>query len=638
MDGTARLVFREGEIVPLPPKVVETLLILVENAGSVVDKETILARVWPDTFVDENSLAHNISVLRRTLDNGSGPSIETVPKRGYRFVAPVRIPEPAAAPIVPEPEAPRPRPRVRTKWALAVVLPVLLGAASYYFVSTRTPAIRSLAVLPLQNLSGDPRDEYLADGLTELLIGNLAKAGSLRVISRTSSMHFKDSRKKLPEIARELNVDAIVEGSVMRSGDRVRIAVKLISGATDLPIWTEIYDRDAGDISGLQLDIARTIAREAHINISPGEQARLARRQPVNRAAFEEYLRGRHAWNKRSPGEIRKAIVHFQNAIDLDAAYAPAYAGLADAYNQLGTHLIGEKSPRETRPLAIAAAAKAIEIDDELAEAHAALGFAKMYDWDWSRADRELRRAMELNPSYGPVRIWYASFLQQTGKHREALAQARYAVELDPLSLIVKTQLGWIHAHGGEFDTAIKYFLDVLEKDPNYLWGQWQLGQAYHFTGKHREAIDVLEKAAARSQRSPAILGTLGAAYARAGRKADAVKLLKELSALAAKRYVSPHAFTWIYLGLGDKDRAFDWLEREYEDRSNSVAWIGSGHMLDGFRSDPRYLLMTKRIGLSTTPARAAPSASPDTAPPNAASPIPSRPPFATANSSPTSR
>ena len=599
MDGTARLVFREDQIVSLPPKVVDTLLILIENAGSVVDKETLLARVWPDTFVDENNLAHNISVLRRTLDNGSGPSIETVPKRGYRFVAPVRMPEPADAPIVPEPEAPRPRPRVRAKWAMAVVLAVLLGAASYYFVSTRTPAIRSLAVLPFQNLSGNPQDEFLADGLTELLIGNLAKVGSLRVISRTSSMHFKGSRKKLPEIARELNVDAVMQGSVMRSGDRVRIAVQLIRGATDEHIWSEIYDRDLREVSGLQLDIARTIAREARIKTSPDEQARLFRRPPVNRAAFEEYLRGRHAWNKRSPGEIRKAIVHFQNAIDLDAAYAPAYAGLADAYNQLGTHLIGEKSPRETRPLAIAAAAKAIEIDDELAEAHAALGFAKMYDWDWSRADRELRRAIELNPGYGPVRIWHASFLQQNGKHAEALAQARYAMELDPLSLIVRTQLGWIHAHGGDFDTAIKYFLDVLEKDPNYLWGQWQLGQAYLFTGKHKEAIDVLEKAAARSQRTPAILGTLGAAYARAGRKADAGKIVNELTELAGRRYVSPHAFTWIYLGLDDKGRAFDSLDREYEDRSNSVAWIGGWHMLDEYRSDPRYRAMMQRIGLS---------------------------------------
>lgn len=272
---------------------------------------------------------------------------------------------------------------------------------------------------------------------------------------------------------------------------------------------------------------------------------------------------------------------------------------MADAYNQLGTHLIGEKSPRETRPLAIAAASKAIEIDDELAEAHAALGFARMYDWDWSGADRELRRAIELNPSYGPVRIWYASFLHQNGKHREALVHARYAMELDPLSLIVRTQSGWIHSRGDDFDTAIGYYMDVLEKDPNYLWAQWQLGQVYLEVGKHQAAIDVLEKAAVRSRRTPAILGTLGAAYALAGRKAEALKLVKELSDIAAHRYVSPHAFTWVYFGLGDKARGFESLEREYADRSNSIAWIGSWHMLDGLRSDPRYHSLMKRVGLS---------------------------------------
>lgn len=319
VDGSARLVFREGQTVPLPPKVVETLLILVENAGSVVSREVILRRVWPDTFVDENNLAQNISMLRRTLDYGSGPSVETIPKRGYRFVAILNAAEPI--PVVSQPPPP-PRSRIRTKWALAALLLVFLGAATYYFTRTRDPALRTLAVLPFQSLSGIPNDEYLADGLTELLIDNLAKVGSLRVISRTSSMHFKGSRKKLQEIARELKVDAVMEGSVMRSGDRARVAIKLILGATGELIWSESYDRDAADVASLQLDIVRTIAREAHIKMSPVAQVRLDRRKPLNRASFEEYLRGRHAWNKRAPGDIQRAIAHFQNSIDLDAAYA----------------------------------------------------------------------------------------------------------------------------------------------------------------------------------------------------------------------------------------------------------------------------------------------------------------------------
>jgi TolB-like protein/Tfp pilus assembly protein PilF len=452
-------------------------------------------------------------------------------------------------------------------------------------------------VLPLQNLTGNAQDEYLADGLTELLIGDLAKVGAFRVISRTSSMHFKNTRKKASEIASDLKADALLEGSVMRSGDRIRIVVQLIRGATDAHIWSEVYERNIQDVSDLQLDIARTIAHEVGL----GTKTPLPQRRSLNREAFEEYLRGRHSWNKRSPAEIHKAIAHFRKAIDLDAAYGLPYAGLADAYNQLGTHLIGETPARETRPLAIAAALKAIEIDAELAEAHAALGYAKMYDWDWPRAEQELRRAIELNPSYGTVRLWYAAYLQQNGKHREAIIQAHNALELDPLSLIVRTQVGWTYAHAGDFQSAFPYFRDVLQQDPGNLWGQWQLGQAYMYTGKYPEAIQVLERAAAGYQRAPALLGTLGAAYAMAGRRGDAEKLIDELKDLSKRRYVSAHAFTWIHLGLGDKDRAFESMQHEYEDRSNCVAWHPVWRLLDGVRSDPRYLDLMRRIGLSQT-------------------------------------
>jgi tetratricopeptide (TPR) repeat protein len=347
----------------------------------------------------------------------------------------------------------------------------------------------------------------------------------------------------LPDIARELQVDGVVEGSVMRSGNRVRITAQLIRASTDQHVWSQIYEREFQDIAALQVDIARTIARQAGIGASTVGQTRLDRRRVANRDAFEEYLRGCHAWNKRSPEEIKKAIRHFEKAIDLDAAYAPAYAGLADAYNQLGTHLIGERPPRETRPLAIAAATKAIQ--------------------------------------------------------REAMEQARNAQELDPLSLIVRTQVGWIHAHQRNFNAAIPIFRDVLERDPNYLWGQWLLGQAYIQTGQLPQAIEVLERAAGHSHRTPAILGTLGAAYARAGRRQDATELFRELTAAGKHKYVSAHAFAWIYLGLGDPDQAFHWLEREFEERSNALAWIGTWHMLDPYRDDPRYLVMSRRIGLS---------------------------------------
>jgi TolB-like protein/DNA-binding winged helix-turn-helix (wHTH) protein/Flp pilus assembly protein TadD len=604
LDAGKRLLYREGQLLPLPPKVVETLLILVESSGSVVDKETLLSSVWPDTFVDENNLAQNISVLRRAL--GSGDSrIETIPKRGYRLIAPVRTPEPPRIVELPEgPPAPGPGLQRRTKWIAAIFLVAALAAAAF-FVKLPPSAVRAMAVLPLQNLSGDPQDEYLADGLTELLISDLAKVGSIRVISRTSSMHFKNTRMKLPEIASELKVDALLEGSVLRSGDRIRVTVQLIRGATDARIWSKVYEQDIRDLSDLQVDIALTIAHEAGLQMDG--QTRHTERRPLNREAFEEYLRGRHAWNKRSPAEIQKAIAHFEKAIDLDAAYSLPYAGLADAYNQLGTHLIGERRARETRPLAIAAALKTIEIDPESAEAHAALGYARMYDWDWPQAELELRRAIELNPSYAPVRLWYAAYLQQNGKHREAIDQAHKALELDPLSLIVRTQVGWTYAHAGDFSKAFPYFQDVVQQDPANLWGQWQLGQAYMYTGKYPEAIEVLERAAAGYQRAPALLGTLGAAYALAGRRRDAEKLIEELNDLSKRRYVSAHAFTWIYLGLGDRDRAFESMRHEYEDRSNCVAWHPVWRLLDGLRSDPRYLELMSRIGLSHTPVAPSP-------------------------------
>jgi len=590
LDGTSRLLFRNGGMVALPPKVIETLVILVENAGELVEKETLLKRVWPDAFVEENSLAQNISLLRRTFGENSSSYIETVPKRGYRFVAPISTSTEEAPPL------PTPRPVKHWKWA-AVALAACLGLFSL-FLLTRQPVITSIAVLPFQNLSGDSQQDYLVDGIVELLTSSLSRIGSLRVTSRTSAIQYRATKKRAPEIARELGADALLEGSLMRSGDRVRVVVQLILAATDEHLWSEVYERDLKDASDLQLEIARAIAHKARLKLSEAQQSQLRRKKSVNPAAFEEYLRGRQAWNKRSPENIRKAISHFQKAIDLDAAYAPAYAGLADAYNQLCTHLIGERPAREIRPLAVAAAVKAIEIDPDLAEAHASLGYAKTYEWDWRTAEQQLLRAIELSPSYGPVRIWYASYLSQHHRHAEAIAQAHHAADLDPLSLIVRTQVGWTYAHAGDFGKAMRYFQDVLEKDPNYLWAQWQMGQAYLHTGKFAEAIRLLEKAAETSKRTPAILGTLGATYARAGRTTDAEKILQELTELSKHRYVSAHAFTWVYLGLGDADKSFQWLEREYEERSSSVAWNGVWHMLNKHRSDPRYLAHMRRIGL----------------------------------------
>ncbi len=489
------------------------------------------------------------------------------------------------------------------RWMLAAAV-VAIAIPLYLLRRQGAPAeapstVRSVAVLPLANASGDPQQEYLADGLTDALTGSLGRISALRVISRASAMQYKATKKPLSEIAQELKVDAVLRGSVARFGYRVRVSVQLIHIPGNRQLWAETYERDLSDVPTWQSEVVSAVVREVKLKVTPAEAARLAGARPVNRDAFEDYLRGRHWLSKRTEEAIRKAIDHFRRAIDEDPAYAPAYAGLADCYNQLGTVLIGSQPPSQTRPLAVAAAAKALEIDSELAEAHAALGFAKLYDWNWSGAEQSLRRAIELNPSYAPVRIWHASYLICTGRTEEAIREAGRARELDPLSPIVTTQVGWILHHARRYDEAIQHYLRVLETDPNFLWALWQLGQAYTYMSRFDEAIRTLEKAAALSGRSPAVLGMLAYAYGSARRSAEARKLVTELTELSQRRYVPPASVAWAYFGVGDSDQGFAWLEKAYQERSNALAYLPASPVLDLVHSDPRYQSLLRRIGLA---------------------------------------
>jgi serine/threonine protein kinase/Tfp pilus assembly protein PilF len=498
----------------------------------------------------------------------------------------------------------------KRRWPSAVTLAAasVLGAAALFawMVQLRTPSpehpaaspgVQSLAVLPLHNASGDPEQEYLADGLTGALIGSLARITSLRVISRPSAMQYKGATKPRLEIARELRVDGLVEGSMARFGDRVRISIALVRASDQRRLWAESYERDLGEVPAWQNEVAHAVAREVRIELTRAEAQRLSGGRRVNREAFEAYLRGHYFLNKRSEESIRTATTHFRAAIDRDPAYAAAYAGLADCYNQLGTVLVGSQPPSRTRPLATAAAANALAIDGELAEAHAALGFAKLYDWNWSGAERSFQRAIELNPSYAPAHSWYAGYLVYTGRNAEALREAARAGDLDPLSLIMRTQVGWTMNFLRQYDSAIEQYQRVLAVDPDYAWALWQLGQTYTYKGMFPEAFAVLQRGVEVSNRSPAILGTLGAAYAMAGRKAQAEQIADELSALSRKKYVPPAAVAWVYLGLRDADRAFQWLEAAYLERSNALAAVKVWQMLDPFRSDPRYFDLARRIG-----------------------------------------
>jgi len=606
LDPDTRVLLRDGDVVRLPPKAIDTLLVLLQSAGQPVGKEALIQAVWPDTFVEENNLAHHVSVLRRTLGNGEGGRayIETIPKRGYRFVGEVKEATDDAgdvaerAPAEPSRALTGSRP-TRRKQAAAIALPALGALVVVWLLNYRGPSaplFESLAVLPFQNLSGDPRQEYVSDGLTEALIGEVAKIGALRVISRTSVMRYKDDRKPLPQIARELNVGAVIEGSIARFGDRIRVSVQLLDGAKDKHLWAETYERDLAEIPKLWGEVAIGIAREIRARIQPAERVRLAGR-PVKRDAFEAYLRGRYYWNKRTAENIHKAIEFFRKSIDEDPAYARAYAGLADCYNQLGTVLIGGQPPAEIRPLAIASAKRALEIDPELAEGHAALAYARLYDWEWAAAEEGFQRSIGLNPSYSSAHLWYSHYLSMRKRPDEALREARLAHQLDPLSPIIQTQIGWILQHAGRYDEAIRELRKVLETDPDYVWALWRIGSCYASKSMFQEGIDALEKAATLSGRSASILGTLAETYGLAGRKDEARKLLNELAALSRQRYVPAIAFAHAYIGLGDSERVLEWLEKAYQQRENGIAYLSVWNDDGGYRSDPRFHELLRRVG-----------------------------------------
>ncbi len=508
--------------------------------------------------------------------------------------------------VAPAPMAGRPR-----RWPLAlglVAVPalVVLGVAVGLNVGgwrerlfgTGAPRIESIAVLPLENLSRDPEQDYFADGMTEALISDLAQIRALRVISRTSVMQYKGARKPLPEIARELNVDAVVEGSVQRAGDRVRITAQLIHAPTDKHLWAQSYERDLRDVLALQGEVAQEIAREIKIAVTPAEATRLAKARRANPEAHEAYLKGRYYWNKKSEQGLNKGIEFFQQAIDLDPAYAPAYAGLADAYNTLANR--GYISPKDGWPKARAAARRALALDDSLGEAHASLAFgAFYYDWDWAGAETECRRAVELNPNYATVHHWYSHYLIAMGREAESLAESQRALELDPLDLSIVIHLGWHYYMVRRYDPTLRQLQAALEMDPNFPLAHIHLGFYYEQTGKFDQAIAAFQKAINLAPGSTEPLAGLGHAYAVAGRRADARKVLEQLQEFSKQRYVSAFDIAVIYAGLGDKEQAFAWLDKAYEEHASGfsgLVYLAVEPRLDPLRADPRFQALLRRM------------------------------------------
>jgi TolB-like protein/Tfp pilus assembly protein PilF len=478
---------------------------------------------------------------------------------------------------------------------LALILGLNLGGVRDKLFGGKAHApIRSLVVLPLANLSGDPEQEYFADGMTEALITDLSKIRSLKVISRTSAMRFKEEKKTLPQIALELGVDGVVQGSVMRAGDRVRISVQLIYATSDEHLWAESYERDFKDILALQGEVAQAIANEIRVQLTPQEQARLAAAQPVNAEAYQLYLKGRFFWGKATEEDYRASKKYFERALEIDPHYALAFSGLANYF-----WATDELSPQVAMPKAKDYALKALAIDDTLSDAHTTLANVKFNaDWDWQGAEKEFKRAIELNPNDVEGHRGYSVFLSAMGRPEGALTEIQTAQRLDPLSLITSSDVGWAYYFARRYDRAIERCQETLELDPNFVGAHDCLGSAYLAKGNYGKAIAECQRATTGSGNDLLRATGLGRAYARAGRTAKAQEVLQRLRSESERRYVPPYFLATVYAALGEKDEAFTWLEKAYDVRDTNLTWLKVDDAVDPLRSDARFRELFSRIGL----------------------------------------
>ena len=628
---------KQGVKIKLQEQPFRVLVMLLEHPGEVVTREELRTRLWPqDTFVDfEHSLATAINKVREALGDAvqSPRFIETLPRRGYRFIAHIAPVAPAEAPFVGGPvgrsdgdtasanaglslvpsDSRRPWDFVRRRWVIAVALVVLVVVVALviafnvsglrnHLVSalgrgSRALAtnIQSVAVLPIENLSHDPEQEYFADGMTDALITDLGKISALRVISRQSVMRYKGSKKPLPEIASDLNVDALVEGAVVHSGNRVRITAQLVQGRPERQLWAETYESDLQDVLVLQGEVARAIADEIKVKVEPQEQARLAHSRAVNPEAHELYLKGLYFWNtNRNQRDLTKAIELFQQATEKDPGDPLAYTGLSDAYSSLvGWDVL---SPLETLPKAKAAATTALQNDDSLAEAHGSLGHAEMYDWDFAGAENEFKRAIQLNPSYATGHWLYALDLSKMRRLREAVEEMQRAQSLDPISHVSNEVSGWIFYLARDYEHAVEQEQKALELDANLAPARYYLGLAYEQERKYPEATEQFEKAVALSGGIPQFVGGLGHAYGVSGRRGEAAKILERLSDQSKRTYVSPFSIAIVYAGLGETKQTFEWLDKAFRGHAQLLTNLKVDPRLDTLRSDMRFQDLLRRM------------------------------------------
>ena len=600
---------KHGVRVKLQEQPLKVLQLLLENRGQIVTREQLRGRIWPaNTFVEfDHGLYSAMARLREALgDSSESPRfIETVARRGYRFIAPVTSPRAEANSVT---SAATTNSQVFSRKSVVSVVIGLMGgglllglilglniANSRDWLWRRSnPQVRSLAVLPLENLSEDPGQEYFADGITDELITQLAQLGKFRVISRTSIMQYKGARKPLPQIGKELGVDAVLEGSVVRSGQRVRITAQLIDAASDQHLWAETYDRDLADVLTLQAEMANAIVQEVRAKIASGPRSRALKMARVDPEEQDLYLRARYHVDKGDQAEINKGIEYFRQAIERSPQDARNYAGLADSYLALSDFYL---SPADTLVQAKQAALKALELDENLPETHVSLGAIRfLYDWDWPQADKEFEKAIELNGNSSDAHLWRGVFLAQMGRADAAIPEIQRAETIDPLSLAVHVNAGWVYYVARRDEEALKEWRKILDLDPHFAITHTSIWIAYLKQADISDALSLSSASDLENLRLAALTGR----HAVSGDRNEAERMLSRLNAVAKHQYVCPYEMATAHAVLGDKDQALTWLGKGLRERSGCMPDLKVDPRLDSLRSDPRFQQLMKEVGFGT--------------------------------------
>jgi DNA-binding winged helix-turn-helix (wHTH) protein/TolB-like protein/Flp pilus assembly protein TadD len=620
IDATERLLLRDGEVVPLTPKAFDLLLVLVENRCHLVEKDQLIRTLWPDTFVEEANLTNNVSLLRKALAvDDEHQYIKTVPRRGYRFVAEVKAVEGTTQMVVDglnpttltlEQISTSSRPLVATnqktgrrKTSLFLLVAIMgalaLAYASYHLwpkPAVPQPPIRSIAVLPFKPLAADRRDESFELGMADSLILKLSDLGQVAVRPLSAVRQYTGLEQDAVAAGRELRVEAVLDGSIQQDGDRVRVKVRLLRVRDGATLWIYQCDEYCHDIFAAQDAISTKVAGALAMELTGREREMLAKRYTASAPAYQAYVRGRYFWSKRTYASLQQAIEYFNEAIAMDPHYALAYAGLADTYNTLGG--LGFLPQKEASPRAREMATKALELDDKLAEAHGSLACTLVdYYWNWPEGEKHLQRAIALNPSHAHAHELYSEYLSYVGRNEEAIAEAERAQALDPASSSSVWRLGVSYNFAGQYDRALEQFRKALDLNPNFHPAHFDLGLVYKEQGRYEEALAELRQARV-SGRNDA-LAVMGYIYAVSGRRREALQVLDELNELAKREHVTAFQRAYIYAGLDDKERAFEWLEKAYTDREWYLLLLKKERGFERLRSDPRFRDLQRRVGLS---------------------------------------